>query len=117
MLGLDLEYIPILIANGTSLSAQINLGAKTLVGIIMPAAWTAAALTFQSSGDGGQTFQELQDGAGAAVTVTANQATNIQLDPTKWRGANCLKVRSGTTGTPVNQGADRTLQLVVRSVS
>ena len=41
------------IGTGASLSQQIDLGAMTLVGIVMPASWTAAGLTFQVSADGG----------------------------------------------------------------
>ncbi len=39
------------IPSGQSLSAEVDLGANSLVGIAMPAAWTAADLTFQVSSD------------------------------------------------------------------
>jgi hypothetical protein len=99
-----------LIANGTALSAAISLGNKLLVGIAMPAGWDAAALTFQGSIDGA-TFLEMQ-GASAVLTYSAAAGQFIAVDPTLWRGVNVIKVRSGTSGAPVNQTADRTLTLI-----
>jgi hypothetical protein len=40
---------------------------------------------------------------------------NAAFETLKWRGANRLKIRSGTTGVAVNQTADRTLMLVIRA--
>ena len=37
------------IANGASLSGAVYVGNRRLIGIQMPAAWTAAVLTFQVS--------------------------------------------------------------------
>lgn len=107
------------IANGASLSQAIeNIGlgaASALVGIEMPAAWTAANLTFQVSFDG-DTYKDLYDKDGNEVTVTAAASRYIGLIPSLFAGIRHLKVRSGTSGTPVNQGAARTLRLVVREV-
>jgi len=40
--------VPVRIANGTSLSDEIFLNNKRIVGVIMPAAWTAAGLAFKA---------------------------------------------------------------------
>ncbi|MDI9847367.1 hypothetical protein QM467_04740 [Rhodoblastus sp. 17X3] len=108
--------IPAPIASGQALSGQIDLGDKTLVGIIMPAAWTAAGLTFQVSPDGGATFIEHTNSAGAATNFTVAASQYIAVDPALWRGVNSLKLRSGTSGAPVNQGALAAIILVVRPV-
>jgi hypothetical protein len=113
----QLDNFPILIANGQSLSAAVPLGADTLVGIVMPAAWTAAALTFLVSADGGASFQSLFNDAGTEVSVTVTAAEFVAIDPKYYRGANFIKVRSGTSATPVAQGADRALTLVGRVLS
>lgn len=113
----DINVIPVVIANGQSLSPQVNIGTQQLVGIAMPAGWDAAGMTFQASPDGGQTFGELQDGAGAAVSFTVSAGIVFQVDPTKWRGLNCLKVRSGTSGAPVAQTAARAINLITRTVA
>ena len=118
MFSVGITLNPVAIAAGASLSAACPLGALTLVGISMPAVWTAAALTFQVSPDGGATWQEMYDGAGNPVTVTAaaGQFVVPVADPSYvWRGINMVKVRSGTAAAPVNQAAAATVNLVTRS--
>ena len=100
------------------MSSPCSLGALTLVGISMPAVWTAAALTFQVSPDGGTTWQELYDGAGNEVTIfaAAGQFVIPLLDPSYlWRGVNMVQVRSETAGSPVNQVAAAVVNIVTRS--
>jgi len=103
------------IGTGTALSAEVPLGEKTLVGILMPAAWDAASLTFQATTDD-TNFAELQDGAGGAISFTVSAGVFVAVDPAKWRGITGVKVRSGTSGAPVNQTANRTITLVTRTV-
>lgn len=100
------------IANGASLSGAIDLGQARLWAIQMPAAWTAAALTFQASLDGINYFN-LYDNTGTEVswTVAASQF-QFELFPAKWLAIRWLKIRSGTSGVPVNQGGDRVLTVV-----
>ena len=116
-LGSQIVGGSITIANGASLSSTggdgnagiIDLRNKSLVGIQMPSAWTAANLTFQGSMDDGVTFANLYDDTGAERTVTAAVDRAITLDPAKFMGLTHLKVRSGTGAAAVNQGAARTL--------
>ncbi|HEY1311910.1 MAG TPA: hypothetical protein VGF02_13260 [Pseudolabrys sp.] len=103
------------IAAGTSLSVEVPLGEKTLVGIVMPAAWTAAGLTFQATPDDAN-FYELYDGAGNEVTLTAAAGQFLQVDPTRWRGITGIKLRSGTAASPVNQAAAAVVTLVTRTI-
>jgi len=105
------------IASGAALSGPINLGAKVLCAIIMPAAWTAAALTFQASDDGGNTWYSVYDDQGNEVTIASaavNASSRISMDPSNFAGIDFIKIRSGTTAAPVNQGAACTLTLVAR---
>ena len=119
---MSLEAIPVVIANGQSLSAAIDLGSKTLVGIQMPAAWTSPGgaygqLSFQASFDGA-TFANVFDDNNfefflyaAAPGYTVFRAVPSTL---LWLGVRWLKVRAGLSGSPVNQDAERTIQLLVR---
>lgn len=100
---------------GASLSAEVALGEKTLVGIVMPAGWDAAALTFQASPDD-VNFSELYSSAGSAVSFTVAAGQFIAVDPTTWRGVTGIKVRSGTAAAPVNQTANRSLTLITRTI-
>lgn len=111
---MSLEAIPVTIANGQSLSDAVDLGDKVLCAIQMPDAWTTASLTLQASYDG-VTFADVS--AGGEYEVSSVAASKFLLLHTSYvfTGIRYLKIRSGTSGTPVNQGADRTLQLMVRS--
>jgi hypothetical protein len=120
-LPIGIDRIPITIASGTSLSAAIGLGAKVLHAIVMPAAWTAADLTFQVSIDG-TSFVELIDETGnpqggVPMDFAAQASQFIAVNPMVFRTANLIKVRSGTSALPVNQGADRILTLILRPIS
>ena len=108
---MSISQTQVTIANGTSLSPEVDIGNKLLVGIAMPALWTAAAVTFQASFDGGVTWLNMQS-ASAELNYTAAQGQYICVDPSLWRGVVALKVRSGTAGTPVNQGQNSTLTLI-----
>lgn len=121
MYGTDRTIVPVLIASGTALSAEVNVNAKRIVGIMMSAAWTAGALTFQAviaqpaGNPPTPTFGEVNDQTGnTAVTVaTPTAGTYIALpDTVPLQGLGRIKVRSGTAGVPVNQAADRQLYLV-----
>jgi hypothetical protein len=116
-----IDAIPVAIpAGATGLSAAVGLGGKTLVGIVIPVAWVTAAISFQASGDGGQTFGELMDETPAARSIgsiTGGVYTVIAVDPTKWRGINQIKVRSGPSGAAVNQTGAPTLLLLLRFIA
>lgn len=113
-LEIGLADQPFLIANGTSLSAGVAIGAQVPVGLWMPAAWTAAVVTFQVSPDGGTTWLEFYDSAGNEITATVAAGQLVALTEPMWQAVNNIKIRSGTAAAPVNQGADRTIQMVVR---
>lgn len=110
------------ITNGTSLSPGVYLGAGEFVGVEMSAAWTTAPLTFQGSIDG-TNFFNMVDGNGVEISVGAATAlagvhiafgeeTNAKTE--HFRSAVYVKVRSGPSSAPVNQGADRILTLIVK---
>lgn len=108
-----LDVKTVTITAGNSLSAPIDLGAGTPVAIEMPASWDAANLTFKESADGAA-FKDYYDTDGTEVTVTAASSRAIRLDASKFAGIGFLQIRSGTSASPVNQTADRTLNLITR---
>ncbi|WP_165420955.1 hypothetical protein [Bradyrhizobium sp. Leo170] len=101
-----------MIANGGSLSGAIPIGNKIITGIMMPAGWDNAALTFQVSVDGGASWSNLFDSSGNEVSFQAAASRFIAVDPTLWIGINHIKIRSGTAAAVVNQTAERSLRLV-----
>lgn len=116
MIGIGIDVMTATITNGTALSGAVPLGAKTLTGLVMPSAWTAAVLTFQVSVDGGTTWVDMIDIAGVAISCVVGINRYIPVDVTIWRGINNVRVRSGTSLLPVNQAADAIVSLVVRSL-
>lgn len=110
-----IEFQTANIAAAASLSPEVALGEKTLVGIVIPAGWTAASITFQATPDD-MNFYELYDGAGNEVTLTGAAGQLVQIDPTKWRGITGIKVRSGTLASPIAQASAVTLTLITRTV-
>ena len=107
------------IANGASLSDAQLVDGK-LAGIIIPAAWTAAAITFSASFDGTNYFDVYSSATGTAAETTiasGNIPTTggryLPLSLTDWLSVNFIKIRSGTSATPVNQGAARSIGLVL----
>lgn len=108
------SYRNVTISSGQSLSAEVDLAGYSVVGVLMPSAWTAANLTFQGSLDG-TTFGNLIEKAGTELEVIAAASYLVPLTGSAFAPARFLKIRSGTSGTPVNQGANRTIQLVLES--
>lgn len=103
------------IANGASLSGAIDLGSSSLAGILMPSAWTAAGLSFAVSTSLAGTYVPLWNAIGSEYTVPSASAVASQfivLPVADFLGIQFIKVRSGTAGSAVNQGASRDLVLV-----
>lgn len=105
----------VIIANGESLSSGTKIGGAAIVGVELPAAWTAANLTFQVSTDG-SAYKDLYDSTGAEIVVTAAASRYVRLPAVDFFGFRYVKVRSGTSGTPVNQGAERSITLVTKEI-
>ena len=110
----DTTTVSATIAAGGSLSGEVTLPlGYYLAALVMPSAWTAADLTFQISADNA-TFADFYDNAGVEITVPAAASRAIMLDSDTWRAVRFLKVRSGTSATPVNQSSSRTITLICR---
>lgn len=101
------------LANGQSLSPVVDLNGKTLLAVVIPSGWTAAAMTFQGSSDNITFFDiYITTGEYASGTMAASQA--VVVDPTVFLAFRYLKIRSGTGASPVSQVADRILTLISR---
>ena len=101
------------IASGASVSGDLNLGGRILVGIAMPAAWTAASITFEVSPDRGTTWLDMYDITETEMAISPVVDNYYAIDPLQFLGVNHLRIRSGTAATPVNQGAERTVTLML----
>ena len=109
----DQGWFDMTIANGEALTQSMAVGKACVpVAIKMPAAWTTANLTFLAA-SGSETPGDLYDGA-TEVSVTAAASRYIVLEGAVFFTVRTLRIRSGTSETPVNQGAARTLRVICR---
>jgi hypothetical protein len=111
-----LQIFTVVIPDGaTGLSNVVALFGRGIVGIMMPADWTAADLTLQGSHDD-VTYHNVYDASDNEVTIQAAEDRFIVVDPSTYAGLAYVKFRSGTAAVPVDQNADRTLRVMVRDL-
>ena len=109
------ESNSVTITSGTSLSAALHLDGTHPVALVMPAAWDAASITFQTSDDG-TTWSNLYDSSSEYTISSAGASRRIILNPSDFASVTYLKIRSGTSGAAVNQTADRIIKVIARGV-
>ena len=110
----DYSAFGVTIANGASLSGAVDLRGYVPYGIEMPSAWTAAGLSFEVSSDGVNYLDLYDDTAEYTLAADASRAIGFP-GANIFVGFKYIKVRSGTSGTPVNQGADRAIKILCKS--
>lgn len=111
------------IANGAALSDELDLRNWRITAIQYPAAWTAADLSVQAApevgdvaGTYGEVFLDPGTGTGAALAIDAAASQLTVLTGQHSIGGCFVKLRSGPSGAPVNQGAARTIFVYVESI-
>ena len=106
--------LPATILINTALSAAVELNGADIIRISMPAAWTAADITFQVSDDGGTTFRDLYMEWGFELGMWVDVDTSVEMSVfLRLLNIDQIKIRSGTSGAPVNQLAERIILLEV----
>lgn len=112
------QITTVTIASGAALSDVIDLSDRTLVGIQMPTAWTAADLAFRAATSSAGTPVPLFRGSDTArYQIKAAASRHFVLSPLDFAGARWIQLESvDTGGNAVNQGADRTITLLYRKV-
>jgi hypothetical protein len=107
---------PAIIAINGSVSGAVDILGLMLLGCKMPAAWTAASLTFQGSVDGGESYQSLYDEDGSEIAWTGATVDRILFQAGAQpiiAGLTHLKVRSGVAALPVAQAAAASIVLIL----
>lgn len=99
-----------IIANTATETNAIATSGLSLVGILMPAAFTGTALTFEACATVDGTYVPVYNSAGAvSYTVAASQY--IAIDPKDFYGIMFLKIKSGST-----EAAARTLVCSMKGI-
>jgi hypothetical protein len=110
-----ISKIQVTIPSGTALSNAADLRFTDLVGVNMPSGWDDAALTFAVSEDG-TTYRSLADSTGEYTVLAPAANQHVILSALDMIGIRFIQVRSGASATPVNQTADRVIELVTREL-
>ena len=129
----DVCNLPVTISAGESMSEPLKIDNLFIIAIDMPAEWTAADITFQA-GDANGNYRDInivhhqitEFPPGGPELQTIDQELTISVDASRHRalseketialcGLVYLKLRSGTSDTPVAQAADRALSIVTRT--
>lgn len=98
----------------TALSDAVELSGADIIRFSMPVAWTAADITFQISDDGGTTFRDLYMEWGFELGMWVDAGWSIETSVfLRLQNIDQIKIRSGTSGAPVNQTAERLILLEV----
>lgn len=105
---------------GASLSDAIDLRKHVMLGLLMPDAWTTAAITFMGSDSATGTYVDLYDDAGAEITIAAgNVAASRGIGMDSWGAALAawpwVKIRSGVTAAAVNQVAEAVIKVTAKA--
>ena len=96
---------------------DLDGGERQIVGLQMPAAWTAATLTFDGSHDG-TTFVHLYHGTGEyEITAGEGAAASLGVSLVKEVFAPWpyVKIRSGNAALYVDQLAARTIKVLTKA--
>jgi hypothetical protein len=112
-----MDTATVTVADGESSSGALRLDEYALFGLVMPAAWTSASVSFDVSTDG-STYQHLYDEYGSEVTLGVEAGKSYGFSAgfaSRFLAWKYVKVRSGVAGSFVNQsGADRAITLLGR---
>ena len=101
---------PAVIAISTTTSAAIPTGGTSLVGVMMPAAFTGTAISFTASNTLAGTYNAVVNAAGA-VSYPAAASQYVAIDPKDFQGITFLKIVSNGT-----EAAARTLVCSLKGI-
>jgi hypothetical protein len=102
------------IAAAGTLSDAIQIGPWKYMGLVMPAVWATAGMTFAVCNKADGTFLPLYDDAGIEVsaTVAASKATALNLAALSLAPWNYVKLRSGTVASAVAQAGPKATKTI-----
>lgn len=104
-------------AGATGLGPAVDLAGYRLSAIVLPSTWTTARITFQAEDpQNSGTFYDLFDDAAAEVVVAsiaASKCVALVSTAAALLANRFIKIRSGISGTAVNQTSAPVLTLIL----
>ena len=114
--GLSYKLLPVVFGASSTASGVVNLENLHIIGIVMPATWTAAGITFLTSVDN-VTYNTTTDVNATEISISVSASKHVVVNPTTVPSARYVKLQSGTTSVTVTQVSATTLTLVCREYS
>ncbi len=100
------------IASGQTTSEAVSLKEASIVGIIIPSAFTGTSLTFMVSEEEGGTYKQMTRGIdGASVTALASADDHIAILIGDFLTSKYIKLVSSAS-----EAADREIELIMKHV-
>ena len=110
----DYKDCTITVATDVDDSAAVDLGGRTLVGVIMPAALTGTAISFKTSNtynDAIANYSPIYDDLGNLYSVPYGASRYVAVDVNKFLGVKNIRILSNGT-----EASNRTFKLVTRLI-
>lgn len=106
--------IDVSFASGSALSSAIDLKNANDIAIVMPSAFDSATGTFLASTTLAGPYSSVYNEAGteASVSFATSRVISFATNPVK--SCRYIKIRSGTTASPVVQTAPRTVTIILK---
>lgn len=112
--GEQISTVSVYIDAGGTVSTAIDMDIGRVIGVIIPAAFTPADLTFLVSADGDNYYPlydyDVERSIVYVATGVERYVTTLFID---WMAVRALKIRSGLSSAPVIQDLARELKLVL----
>lgn len=114
----SIRYYPVQIDSASSVSDSLDLGGilgdpnQKIIGFASASSWTTADLTFLSWKP--LAWYSVYEKDGTELTYTFSDSVFVVAKPIDFAGIRYLKIRSGTSSSPVNQADDRTIYIIIR---
>lgn len=103
------------IESGAALSDAIHLERHEKLIVALPSAWTTADIGFQVASDEDEPYRELYAADGTLAEISSPAAGNAYAAPSEVDGAVYVKLWSQSGGSDENQGADRDIDVTMKS--
>lgn len=113
----------VIISAGTSLSLPFSLDGGRIVGLLIPSTWATAVITLSVVPIMGTSFHNLYDQGGAEYTFSAVPSGFMAVgQPVSYDVGvsqaldylQSIRLRSGTSLSPVNQSAEQIIGVLMR---
>lgn len=100
----------VVIANGGTTSAAINVAGNQVVGFIFPASFEGATISFTAAPTATGTYDAVKNANdGSALTVYSAASTFVPVNPADLSALQYFKIVSASS-----VGADRTIKVIAR---